>query len=251
MAEGSSKRTSTWRRVAERFYDREAQKKTDLTRRRVFVQAYKAIWTRLELQPQARVLDAGCGCGEASEALSGYGAWVVGIDVSMESLHEARLRMDSGHFIRADLEHLPIKSGAFDGSVAISSLEFCQDKEAALNELHRVLMRDAPLYADVRSADFPLYRLPRKALRWLERLGFLAPYPAPGFRDLQPSEWQADMESCGFRLGKVYPSVWPWNFDSPVARCKNALIALVRASFPIDLHYMIGILARRAAGRND
>lgn len=61
------------------------------------------------------VLDAGCGNGQLSEAISNEGATVVGLDYSTSVIEAEKHRQSPNvHFIRGDLQHPPFKPGVFD-----------------------------------------------------------------------------------------------------------------------------------------
>jgi ubiquinone/menaquinone biosynthesis C-methylase UbiE len=236
----------SWREAARRFYDREAAEKASPSRHRLFRKSYGPVAGRLALGPRARLLDAGCGCGELIGSLGKAAPGAVGVDLSPLSLRTARNFHPESAFLGGDLGRLPFRDFQFDAATAITSLEFCRDKAAALAELRRVLRPGGRLYLDVRNADFLLFPLLRPLVPMLQRAGWLSPYPAPEFRDLALEEWRSLLKEAGFRVLAIYPSVWPWNFGSPVTRAKNLLIALIRALSSIRLHYMVGLLAEKA-----
>jgi 2-polyprenyl-3-methyl-5-hydroxy-6-metoxy-1,4-benzoquinol methylase len=61
------------------------------------------------------ILDAGCGNGQLSEALTELGATVVGFDYSSSVLTaEKRRKSTSVHFVRGDLQSPPFEIGSFD-----------------------------------------------------------------------------------------------------------------------------------------
>jgi 8-oxo-dGTP pyrophosphatase MutT (NUDIX family) len=62
-----------------------------------------------------RILDAGCGPGQASKWFHDRGFQVVGVDRSAGMLDEARRRVPGVEFRQADLRHLDFPDGSFDG----------------------------------------------------------------------------------------------------------------------------------------
>lgn len=250
-----------WRRAAEEFYDREAVAKAGPDRRRIFVDAYRRVAARLGLAAGARLLDAGCGCGELASALAGTGIRYAGADLSPASLKVARAscsgagsRMGcdpgSAAFLAADLARLPFRNGAFDGVAAITSVEFCPDRVGALRELARVLRPGGKLYLDVRNRGFLLFRMPRPWLDRLGKLGVLEPYPVRGFGDLDGAEWESAAARGGLHVVSRHASLWPWNFGSPINRAKNMVILAVRLAAPLRFHYMLGlVLAKEPDGK--
>jgi SAM-dependent methyltransferase len=86
-----------------------------------------------------RMLDAGCGTGILSVLASLRGAEVTAIDGSEAMLKVARPRLPSCDVRLADLEALPFESSTFDAVLAVNSLFFARDVDAAMRELARVL----------------------------------------------------------------------------------------------------------------
>ncbi len=84
-----------------------------------------------------RVLDAGCGTGRFSTALSAGDAAVFAVDPDQDMLAVARDRLPGG-CARAVVEHLPFPDDAFDLTVAVTVLEFVADPAVAVAELARV-----------------------------------------------------------------------------------------------------------------
>jgi SAM-dependent methyltransferase len=96
--------------------------------------------------PGSRVLEAGCGVGAQTVILAGNspGAAVTAIDVSEESLAQARLRVRAAGlanvtFQAADIFDLPFASAGFDHVFVCFVLEHLADPCGALTALMRVL----------------------------------------------------------------------------------------------------------------
>jgi arsenite methyltransferase len=111
----------------------------DVLRRRALIRE------ALDAQPGERVLDIGCGPGfYVAELLDEVGAEgsVVGVDGSAAMLAVAAHRCD-GHanvaFRQADVLSLPVEDASFDRALCVQVLEYVQDVQAALAEMHRAL----------------------------------------------------------------------------------------------------------------
>ncbi|OPC77120.1 SAM-dependent methyltransferase [Embleya scabrispora] len=95
----------------------------------------------------SRVLEAGCGVGaQTAHLASGSpGAHITAVDVSEDSLAQARARLAAqapGARVRwrcADLYELPFPDATFDHAFVCFVLEHLKDPEGALEELRRVL----------------------------------------------------------------------------------------------------------------
>mgnify|MGYP005857160049 CR=1 FL=1 len=92
------------------------------------------------------VLEAGCGVGAQTVSLAGNspGAKVVSLDISQDSLLQARQRIwDLGHdgvvFLRGDVHKLPFAPALFDHVFVCFVLEHLAQPEQALERLRRVL----------------------------------------------------------------------------------------------------------------
>jgi SAM-dependent methyltransferase len=86
-----------------------------------------------------RMLDDGCGTGILSVLATLRGAEVTAIDGSEAMLQIARQRLPACEAPLADLEALPFESSTFDAVVAVNSLFFARDTNAAMREVARVL----------------------------------------------------------------------------------------------------------------
>ena len=93
---------------------------------------------RIDLQPGADVLDAGCGTGQNSIWLREKGFNVTGADFSEFALEQAR-RAHGIDFRLADLTDLPFADESFDAIFCIGVLMHVPQIERALQELVRVL----------------------------------------------------------------------------------------------------------------
>jgi len=93
-----------------------------------------------------KVLDAGCGSGRYSQALSSYGASeVVGVDFSPENIRNAvainsrYVKSESVSFELADIRKLPFPDDSFDVVFSNGVVHHLPDPSAGVTELLRVL----------------------------------------------------------------------------------------------------------------
>ncbi len=89
------------------------------------------------------ILDAGCGTGIFTLDILSSGSKVVGLDISLPMLIQARKKLKGFpfHSVLADMLHLPFPESLFDKVVSITALEFISDAKAAVGELFRVTRR--------------------------------------------------------------------------------------------------------------
>jgi SAM-dependent methyltransferase len=93
---------------------------------------------RAALQPGERVIDVGCGTGNAAALAVGGGRRVTGLDAAPGMLAIARDRVPEATFVEADFTALPLDDGHADVTLAVHALLFAEDRVAALREWLRV-----------------------------------------------------------------------------------------------------------------
>jgi len=86
------------------------------------------------------ILDYGCGGGWLSLKLFRWGFNVVGIDVSLNMVKNAKLVCPEADFIVADAVRLPFRESVFDCVIGISILHHLDDLKQACCDLKRVLL---------------------------------------------------------------------------------------------------------------
>ncbi len=90
------------------------------------------------IRPETRVLDVGCGSGEFLAVLTDIGAVAAGIDPAPGMIEFARARVPEADIRSGAVESLPWPDASFDAVIAINSLQFADDPDAALAEMRRV-----------------------------------------------------------------------------------------------------------------
>ncbi|MFC7047132.1 methyltransferase domain-containing protein [Halobacteriaceae archaeon GCM10025711] len=96
----------------------------------------------LDLGPDDRVLDVGCGTGFGTEGLLQYTDDVHGLDQSVHQMEQAWRKLgkhDPVSFYRGDAERLPFKDDSFDVVWSSGSIEYWPNPVTALRDLRRVV----------------------------------------------------------------------------------------------------------------
>jgi len=131
----------------------------------------------LGLKPGMRVLDAGCGTGEALgwlQAAVAPGGSAVGIDLAIQHLRGARAALASDTLLlQADLRKLPFANASFDAIWSVNTLHHLQDPLASVRALAALLrpggqlvLGQSSLLPDMYFAwDARLERLTNEAVR--------------------------------------------------------------------------------------
>jgi SAM-dependent methyltransferase len=172
----------TRRESEQAFHDRQAEERAlDLAERgyRFNEDEYldHAPWLRPALAQLGdvagrRMLDLGCGHGMAGVVLARRGAAVIGLDLSLGYLREARRRA-AANGVRVDLvqavgERLPFADASFDGIWGSAILHHLEPRRAAV-ELHRVLRPGGVAVFCEPWGENPLLRWARTRLRYPEK----------------------------------------------------------------------------------
>jgi len=131
---------------------------------------HKPLWDAMldvtEVGSDTIFLDVGCGAGGASAVAMARGAVVHGIDVAEGLMSHAINRIPGGKFQIADIENLPYEENTFDVIFAANSMQYSDDRVAALRELILVCKPNgrivAVLFGTPEKVD---YRIIFKALR--------------------------------------------------------------------------------------
>lgn len=99
---------------------------------------FESVLSELQVGPETRLLDAGCGSGLALQFAHKREAAVTGLDASASLLEVARERVPDADLREGDLEELPFPDGTFNAATAFNSVQYAADPVAALRELRRV-----------------------------------------------------------------------------------------------------------------
>lgn len=145
-----------------------------------------------------RFFDAGCGGGGASLLAAQRGAQVSGLDAAAGLVEIAREKVPSGDFRIGDMEVLPFRNDAFDAVIAANSIQYTDDRVAALRELGRVCAPDGRLVVGLfGSPDKVTFRYVFQAVR------DVLPEPPPGdgpFGLSAPGKLEGLIEEAGLKV---------------------------------------------------
>ena len=211
----------------------------------LFKKAYRTLKKRINIKSGTIILDLGCGCGQITGALSPSEVTIIGIDISKNSIKQAKSFYPQSNFLCADLSNIPFKKNTFDIITAMSSLEFCFDKAHILRLAKEKLKDNGRMYIEVRNNDFIVYGLLKHFAPFYKKKVFIKDYPAKGFQDLEYDEWIGLFRGSGLNVEKTFASVRPWNFGPLETRIKNLIIMIAKYLVPLKYHYMIGFVLKK------
>ena len=99
-----------------------------------------------------RMIDCGCGTGyNLKTLLQPYGR-AFAFDTTPDALQRARTR--GGPLVRADMEHIPFRSGSFDLVTSFNVVHSVSDDHKALREMSRVLKPGGYVVMNVTALKF-------------------------------------------------------------------------------------------------
>lgn len=92
------------------------------------------------------VVDLGCGTGFLTSLLLPHCENLIALDLAFSMLQTTRQKLENSvNYICADAEQLPFSTESVDTIFSNLALQWCQPIDDALNELHRVLVKDGEL----------------------------------------------------------------------------------------------------------
>jgi SAM-dependent methyltransferase len=101
------------------------------------------------------LLEIGCGTGPFAAWLAGQGHRVVGLDRSPAMLVEVRRRHPGLPVVLGDAHALPVRDGAVDMALFVTTLEFLERPGTALQEAVRVSRRGVAVWPSTSGASGP------------------------------------------------------------------------------------------------
>jgi SAM-dependent methyltransferase len=179
----------------------------------------ETIASKLRDQPEARMLDLGCGAGHLSFAVAPHVGAVVAYDLSAEMVdivtNEAR-RRDLRNVVtqKGRVESLPFRDDSFDWVCTRYSAHHWTDIHRALGEARRVLKRGGGLIViDTCAPTNPLLDTHLQAIELLR--------DGSHVRNYTPAEWRSMLRGAGFVVGAEATWKLPLDFNAWVARMKT------------------------------
>ncbi len=207
------------KKKVEEFFDGFAKERKSVlsapATKHIYSDLIARIAKEVNLNPNDRILDAGCGSGEHLEMLEKMGFTnVYGFDLSEEMVKIARQKCRHAKIEKGDTEKLDYPSDFFDAIIAISLLMYLPEPKKGLMELKRVLKNDGKLIVvnqNLKGSKF-------KSL--IARRGNINLYSQPWNKDV---DWSLAatrklIEDSGFRI------LYAKGFGFVLSRCPEILM---------------------------
>jgi len=190
----------------------------------------------VELKPNLRVLDVGCGTGFPALELAGRlgpSCLVYGLDAWKAAVARARrkarlLNIPNVKLVEGDAAAMPFDSGQFDSIVSNLGINNFADPEAALNECWRVAKPAAPLVTttNLRGHMKELYDVFHATLTELGMEAELENLRAHVDRRVTVESASRMLESAGFRIRQVHRQTFSMRFLDGSALLRHAFIKI-------------------------
>ena len=168
-------RESKHLRLNEKHWDKWADKIDGKGWRYEFLhRIQKDVVAMLDLKPNMKFLDIGCGTGlalyHAARRIDNHGAFY-SIDLSSKMIEKAKenfIGNENFHLIRANSEAIPLDDNFFDVIMSTNSFHHYLHPDKALTEIYRILKPGGKFYLEDPPADYLLARIADKIGRLLE-----------------------------------------------------------------------------------
>jgi ubiquinone/menaquinone biosynthesis C-methylase UbiE len=177
------------------------------------------IAAELQGQPDARLLDLGCGGGHVSYRAAPLVAEVVACDLTPSMLATVQAAANERGLAnisvqQAPAERLPFADASFDIVVARFTTHHWQNRDAGLREARRVLKPDGrAIFIDVIAPESALLDTWLQAIEVLRDISHVRNYSA--------TEWFAALARAGFAIDSLTPRRLPLHFADWVARTRT------------------------------
>ena len=149
--------------------------------------AAEAVIAAARVRVGERVLDVGCGTGNAALLAAQAGAHVIGVDPAARLLDVARDRAVAEQlavtFLPGDAAAIPVDDASADAVVSVFAVIFAPDPEAAAAEMARVLAPGGRIVLSAWWPDGAMIRMNSKAAGAIaQAMGEILRWPVGGTR---------------------------------------------------------------------
>lgn len=179
-----------------------------------FIPMYQGVLSRIALNEEQLLLDAGCGSGLFLSMAASTGVHLHGIDAAPGLLEVAKERLPGATLMAEDLELLPFIDGTFDVVTGFNSFQYAGSFQSALAEARRVVKWHGKLVIGMWGEEKDC-----ESSAVLRAVIDLLPPPPPGtpgpFALSEEGKIEAICASAGLKILGRHSVACPWQFNSP------------------------------------
>jgi SAM-dependent methyltransferase len=193
--------------------------------------AFESALDALEIGPDTRMLDVGCGAGMVLRLAADRGADVAGLDASEALLVHARARVPGAPLVQGEIEDLPYEDASFDVVTGFNSFQYAARPAIAMAEAKRVAVPGGRVlllnWAPAEQCQASAY---------LMELGKLMPPPPPGapgpFALSNEDALRGLFDAVGLDVATIEDITCVWRYaDEPTAvaglMCSGPVVGVV------------------------
>lgn len=192
---------------------------------------------QLPNNPDARILELGCGSGDtgAASLAEGKCGWCSGIELSEQAAKLAREQLSEVVVGNVELIELPWPENSFDALVISEVLEHLVDPWSVLRRLHHVMKPGALVFAS--SPNISHHKVIRMLLSGKWELKDFGVMDRTHLRWFTPRSYRLMFEECGYQAESVVPV-------TPMSRKTRAFNALTGGRLQHLFFVQISLRAR-------
>ena len=198
---------------------------------RLTAQSVDAVLDAASVRNGSRMLDVCCGPGVLSAAAVARDAQATGIDFSAEAVNIARSNVPDAEFHEGDALAIPFDADSFDAVVCGFGIIHVPDPEAALSEMHRVLIPGGRVAISVWEAPNPGngFGLLYSSISAHADMNVDLPH-GPDFFQFSDEERLGEiLVNIGFCNPSTHTVSQTWEFSEPTGLVKSFVEGSVRA----------------------
>lgn len=178
-----------------------------------FIPMYQGVLSKMDLNEEQSLLDAGCGSGLFLTMVASTGVQVHGIDAASGLLAVAKDRLPGVTLLHEDLESLPFIDGTFDVVTGFNSFQYAGSFQAALSEARRVVKSHGKLVIGIWGQEKDC-----ESGAVLGAVARLLPPPPPGtpgpFALSEEGKIESICKDVGLKIVDKQSVFCPWQFNS-------------------------------------
>ena len=186
---------------------------------------YPVFLDHLDVRPDKKMLDVGCGTGNLLEAASQRGVETYGVDISEEGVKVAQRTSPDSNITVGSGEALRFAEGFFDYVTCLGALEHFLDIDKGISEMIRVAKKDAKFCIVVPNSDWLIYKT--TSIDGTDQYDI-------NEKLLSLKQWKNIFRTAGFEIIKIRADKWGKKLiDSSVRNSHRVVRMIYKRLWPV------------------